>query len=65
MIKFLILGILLEEEMEMKDEIYGPKFRILRKNKDITLVKAAKGITSKSSLSLWEKVMTIYHLPKF
>ena len=39
----------------MKDKIYGPKFRKLRKRKGITLVKAAKGVTSKSTLSLWEK----------
>lgn len=39
----------------MKDKIYGPKFRKLRKSKGITLVKAAKGVTSKSTLSLWEK----------
>lgn len=39
----------------MKDKIYGPKFRELRNEQNITLVEAAKGITSKSTLSLWEK----------
>lgn len=39
----------------MKDKIYGPKFRKLRNEQNITLVEAAKGITSKSTLSLWEK----------
>lgn len=39
----------------MSKNTYGPKFRELRKEQDITLLKAAKGITSKSSLSLWEQ----------
>ncbi|WP_297952281.1 Rgg/GadR/MutR family transcriptional regulator [uncultured Lactobacillus sp.] len=39
----------------MKDRIYGPKFRKIRKSNHITLIKAAQGVTSKSSLSLWEK----------
>lgn len=38
----------------MKDSIYGPKFKKLRKEQNITLVQAAHGITSKSTLSLWE-----------
>ncbi len=38
----------------MKDSIYGPKFKELRKEQNITLVQAARGITSKSTLSLWE-----------
>lgn len=36
------------------NNIYGKKFRQLRKQQDITLMKAADGITSKSTLSLWE-----------
>ncbi|KRL91536.1 helix-turn-helix domain-containing protein [Lactobacillus kalixensis] len=36
------------------DNIYGKKFRELRKQQNITLQKAADGITSKSTLSLWE-----------
>lgn len=39
----------------MLENTYGPKFRELRKEQDVTLIKAAKGITSKSSLSLWEQ----------
>lgn len=39
----------------MKDNIYGPKFRAIRKEQNLTLIKAAKGVTSKSTLSLWEK----------
>lgn len=38
----------------MLENTYGPKFRELRKEQDVTLIKAAKDITSKSSLSLWE-----------
>lgn len=38
----------------MKDTVYGPKFRQLRKEQNITLEQAAKGITSRSTLSLWE-----------
>ncbi len=38
----------------MIKNIYGAKFRELRKQQNITLTKAAKGITSKSTLSLWE-----------
>lgn len=41
-------------EVNMKDTIYGPKFRQLRKEQNITLEQAAKGITSRSTLSLWE-----------
>ncbi len=36
------------------DNIYGKKFRELRKQQNVTLQKAADGITSKSTLSLWE-----------
>ncbi|CDI58882.1 helix-turn-helix domain-containing protein [Lactobacillus helveticus] len=38
----------------MIKNIYGAKFRELRKQQNITLTKAAKDITSKSTLSLWE-----------
>lgn len=39
----------------IKDPIYGPKFRELRKLNNINIIDASKGITSKSSLDRWEK----------
>lgn len=39
----------------MKDPIYGPKFKRLRKQNSINIIQAADGITSKSSLDRWEK----------
>lgn len=40
---------------DIKDPIYGPKFRELRKQNNINIITAAKGITSKSSLARWER----------
>lgn len=38
----------------MNNQIFGPKFRQLRKQQHITLAKAATGITSRQSLGNWE-----------
>lgn len=37
-----------------KDNIYGPKFRKIRKAQHISLMNAAQGITNKSTLAEWE-----------
>lgn len=38
----------------MNNQIFGLKFRQLRKQQHITLAKAAAGITSRQSLGNWE-----------